>query len=107
LFDSDDYATVYHLPGTSGWRSNLNGLPTVLWIALIQIGDTTFDARNNQFGYDITGASNLVVAVEALTNLANQVWSPLQTVTLTDGLFHFSEPLQINSSSRFYRLSPP
>ena len=39
----------------------------------------------NEFGFTITGTSNLVIVVEACTDLANPVWSPLGTNTLIDG----------------------
>jgi hypothetical protein len=45
--------------------------------------------------------------VEASTNLANPVWTPLTNVTLTNGLFHFSESAQPNSAGRYYRIRSP
>jgi hypothetical protein len=45
--------------------------------------------------------------VEACTNLANAMWTPLLTLTLTNGLFYFSEPLQTNNTGRYYRISSP
>jgi len=49
--------------------------------------------RTNQFGFNITGTSNIVVVVEASTKLGNPTWSPLATNTLTDGSSYFSDPL--------------
>jgi hypothetical protein len=100
-------ATVYYLPGTSGWGSTFVGLPTVLWNPVIQTDDGSFGITNNQFGFNITNANNLTVAVEVCTNLAEPVWITLQTVTLTNGSFYFNEPFQANSPARFYRLSLP
>ncbi len=82
------------------------GLPAVVWNPMIQL-DSNFGVRSNLFGFDITGPVNSSVLVEAGANLTGTVWFPLQTITLTNGLFHFSEPLQSNSPGRFYRLSPP
>ena len=31
VFDGDSNATVYYLPGTTGWGSSFGGLPTALW----------------------------------------------------------------------------
>jgi hypothetical protein len=31
-FDGDNYATVYYLPGTTGWGTTFGGRPTSLWI---------------------------------------------------------------------------
>ena len=99
-----DNATVYYFPGATGWSSTFAGLPAVLWNPLIQTG-ANFGVRSNQFGFDITGPANLPIVVEATDNLVNPAWSPLQTITLVNGSFHFSDPVQ--SPGRFYRLSPP
>jgi len=45
--------------------------------------------------------------VQASTNLACSPWFPLQTVTLTNGSYHFSDPLPSNVVSRFYSLGLP
>ena len=102
-------ATVYYLPGTTGWSEFLadTGLPEVPWNAQAQTGDGSFGVQNQQFGFNITGTSNLVAVVTACTNLANPVWSPIQTVTLTNGTYYFSEPFQTNTPARFYQVSMP
>ncbi len=109
VFSGDNNATGYYLPGTTGWGefSANTDLPTALWTPLIQASGPNFGVNTNQFGFNITWASGWVVEVEVCTNLASSVWTPLQTVTLTNGLFHFSEPLQTNSSGRFYRIRSP
>jgi len=104
---TNDNATVYYLPGTTGWSSPFAGLPAVLWNPLIQTADASFGVHSNQFGFNITGTTNIPIVVEACTNLANPVWTPLQVLTLTNGLFYFSEPLKTNSPGRFYRISSP
>jgi hypothetical protein len=60
-----------------------------------------------QFGFTITGANNLVIVVEASTNLANPAWIPVGTNTLTGGSFYFSDPRWTNHPARFYRLRSP
>jgi hypothetical protein len=70
-----------------------------------QISETGFGSNTNTFGFDITGASNLVVVVQACTNLTDAGWLPVGTNTLTDGSSYFSDPVWTNFSSRFYRLS--
>jgi hypothetical protein len=45
--------------------------------------------------------------VEACTNLANPVWSPLQTITLTGSPVYFSDPAWTNYPARFYGLGVP
>ncbi len=104
VFGSDNRATAYYLPGTTGWSSTFAGLPAVLWNPLIQTGDGSFGVSNNQFGFNITGTANIPVVVEACTNLACPVWTPLQSFTLTNGLVYFSEPVQGNGGGRFYRI---
>jgi hypothetical protein len=79
----------------------------VLWNPLIQANGTNFGVTNNQFGFNITGTNNYTVVVEACTNLACPVWTPLQTATLTNGSFYFSDPQWTNYSSRYYGLGLP
>jgi hypothetical protein len=63
--------------------------------------------HTNQFGFNITGTSNIPIVVEACTNLASPVWTARQSLTLTNGLFYFSEPLQTNGSGRYFRIRSP
>jgi hypothetical protein len=107
VFASDDNATVYYLPGTTGWSTNFAGLPTVLWTPQVQTSDASFGVRTNQFGFSIAWASGMVIVVDACTNLANPTWSPLATNTLTSGSSYFSDPQWTNYPGRFYRLRWP
>ena len=101
--------TVYYLPGTSGWAgfATNTGLVPVLWNPLIQANGASFGLSNNNFGFNITGTTNIPIVVEACANLANPIWTPLQTLNLTNSSYYFSEPFQPNSSGRFYRISSP
>ena len=67
----------------------------------------SFGVQSNAFGFTISWATNVSVVVEACTNLANPVWTPLQTNALTNGSFYFSEPVQTNLPGRFYRIRSP
>jgi hypothetical protein len=107
LFLSAHDVTVYYLSGTTGWGSTFDHQPAVLWNPLIQTNSSNFGLSNNQFGFNIVGTAKIPIVLEACTNLANPVWIPLQTLTLTNGLFYFSEPFQTNSPGRFYRISSP
>ena len=105
-------AIIYYLPGTSGWGSRLSGQPAVLWNPGAQTGNVGFGVQSNQFGFNIIGNSNLVVVVEACTNLTAPVWSSLATNRLTNftggnGVSFFSDPQWTNYSDRFYRFSFP
>jgi hypothetical protein len=104
----DDFNTVaYFLPGTTGWDSTLGGLPTVLWNPVINSNGSGFGVRTNRFGFTVIGTANIPIVIEACTNLASQVWVPLQSCTLTNGLLYFSDPQWTNYPARFYRLRSP
>jgi len=117
LFSGDIYlannnAYVYYLPGTTGWGATFGYLPLVLWNPQALTSDTSFGVRNNQFGFNITGSSNLVIVVEACTNISNPAWAPIGTNTLntfigTNGLSYFSDLQWTNYPSRYYRLRSP
>jgi hypothetical protein len=107
VFSGNNNPTVYYLPGTTGWSSPFASRQALLWNALIQTNATNFGVQSNQFGFYITGTFYIPIVVEACTNLANPVWIPIQTFTLTSGLAYFSEPLQTNNSGRYYRISSP
>ena len=72
-----------------------------------QVEPASFGIRTNQFGFTITGSSNLVVVVEASGSLANPVWSPLQTNALNGNPLYFTDPYWTNYPSRFYRVTWP
>jgi hypothetical protein len=99
--------TAYYLPGTTGWSSSFAGLPAVLWNPLIQISGGNFGLSNNQFGFNVTGTANIPIVVEASINLAGPVWTPLLSLTLTNGSFYFSDAQWTNFPARFYRISSP
>jgi hypothetical protein len=104
-----DPATIYYLPGTTGWDAvSINtGLPVVLWLPQVQTSDASFGVRASQFGFNINWASGMTVVVEACTNLANPIWSAVATNSLTDGSSYFSDPQWTNYPCRFYRLRSP
>jgi hypothetical protein len=105
--------TAYYLPGTTGWGSTYDGIPTALWTLPnpLILKSSRLGAQSNGLGFTVSWATNKSVVVEACTDLANPVWQPLQTNTLTatatGGWFQFSEPVQTNNAGRFYRLRTP
>jgi hypothetical protein len=109
-FDHASKASVYYLPGTTGWGSTFGGLPTAPWLLpcpLILNSSPGFGLQTNGFGFIISWATNIPVAVEACTDLANPLWSPVGTNTLTNGSSYFSDPQWTNYPTRFYRLRSP
>jgi hypothetical protein len=109
VFAFDDNATVYYLPGSTGWSdfSTNAGLPVVLWTPQVETSNASFGVRTNQFGFTINWASGMNVVVEASANLAAPIWYPLATNTLTGGSSYFSDPQWTNHPARFYRLRWP
>jgi hypothetical protein len=111
IFLESYLATIYYLPGTSGWSytffSHPDGPPAVLWNLQAVTSDPSFGVRMNHFGFNITGSSNLVIVVEACTNLAYPTWIPVQTNTLAGGSSYFSDSQWTNYPACFYRLSSP
>lgn len=100
-------ATVFYLPGTSGWGPTFAGRPTTLWNPRIQLADANFGMQTNGFSFNITGNSNLVVVVEACTSLIQSAWTPLGTNTLVNGASSFHDSGSTSLSSRYYRLRSP
>jgi len=97
-------ATVYYLPGTTGWDSTFGGLSTALWSLpnpLILTSSSSFGVQTNRFGFIISWATNIPVVVEASTTLINRTWFPVATNTLTDGWSYFSDPQWTNYPGRF------
>jgi hypothetical protein len=107
VFADDFHATVYYLAGTSGWGTTFGSRPAALWNPQVQATGASFGVRTNTFSFTITGTSNLVIVVEACTILANPIWYPLATNTLTGGSCYFSDPQWTNYPARFYRLRSP
>jgi BspA type Leucine rich repeat region (6 copies) len=101
------YATIYYLPGTTGWGPTYDGQPTAPWLPQMQTLGYNVGGQTNQFGFNISWATGQTVVVEACTNLASHDWQPLQTNMLTTGSAWFGDPLYTNSPSRFYRLCSP
>jgi hypothetical protein len=107
VFNGDGNATVYYLPGTTGWTSTFGGRPAVLWNPQFETADPTFGVQNNQFGFTITGTTNIPIVLEASTDLATPSWTSLRNCTLTNGSIYFSDSALTNHASRFYRIRSP
>jgi len=110
VFGSDDNATAYYLPGTTGWGPVFGGLPTAPWLLpypVILTSSPAFGVHTNAFTFIISWATNASVVVEACTNLGNGPWYPLSTNTLNGGLSYFTDPESSNHVVQFYRVRWP
>ena len=106
-FEGANQATVYYLPGSTGWGSTFSNRPTALWLPEVRNVAARFGVHENQFGFDVSWAPGQTVVVEAATDLAAPVWSPVQTLTLAGDSIHFSDPQGTLQPVRFYRLRIP
>jgi len=110
VFSGDTGATVYYLPGTTGWGAAFDSRPTALWALPYPIiltganGNTNLGVRNNQFGFNVSWATNVPVIVLTATNLAKPVWTPVSTNALANGTCYCNDPQWRNYSGHFYRL---
>jgi hypothetical protein len=98
------------LPGTTGWGATFDSRPTAPWFLpnpLILNNGPGFGVQPGGFGFTISWATNVSVVVEAATNLANPVWIPVSTNTLTGGTSYFSDPQWTNYPVHFYRVQMP
>jgi hypothetical protein len=109
VFFYDTNTTAYYLPGTAGWEA-FSAVLVASWLQpnpLILTGSIGLDPQANGFGFTISWATNLSVVVESATNLANPVWVPVQTNSLTSGTAYFSDPQWTDFPDRFYCLRSP
>jgi BspA type Leucine rich repeat region (6 copies) len=100
-------ATLYYLPGATGWEADYGGRPTALWKPQVQTSPPTFGVQTNRFGFTVSWASDQVVVVEASPDLLSPTWSPIGTNVLAGGSAYFSDPQGMNYPRRFYRVRAP
>ena len=100
-------ATVYYLPGTTGWGSTLGGRPTALWNPQAHASEPAFGVPFNRFGFIVTGTTNIPIVIEAAPGVSGAPWTPLQSCTLTNGSIYFSDPQWTNHPTRLYRMRCP
>ena len=100
-------ATIYYLPGSTGWSTTFGGRPTLLWNPTIQ-HDASFGFAPDGFCFNIYGTANIPVIVEACTNLSCCVWTPLLTNSLdSSGALYFTDSSSTGHPARFYRIVWP
>jgi hypothetical protein len=102
VFDRDPKATVYYLPGTTGWSDTLGGLPTALWLPQMQ--PIAKSPGTTQMAFNIFWAKGKTVVIESCSDLLNPAWLPVATNTLTTGTWRFSDQNWTTSACGFYRV---
>jgi hypothetical protein len=107
IFDSPNLVTVYYLPGASGFAPSFNNVPVVLWNPVIQTTNADFGIGPHGFGFNIAGTPNIPVVVDASSDLTPGSWTPLQTLSLTNGLVFFNDSQWNQNPMRFYRIRSP
>jgi hypothetical protein len=107
FFGGDPLATVYYLPGTTGWGPTFDGRPTALWNPQVQNFSLSLGQGQGRFGLTIAGTVDIPVVIEASSDLLATAWTPLQTCTLTNGLIDFIDPSSTSYPVRFYRIRAP
>jgi hypothetical protein len=99
---------VYYMPGTTGWTNTFGGWPTAQWFrptpAILGVGNG-LGVQGNRFNFTVSWATNTSVIIQACTNLANPVWTPIATNALSGGVVNFSDFTWTNAPGRFYRVS--
>jgi uncharacterized repeat protein (TIGR03803 family) len=66
-----------------------------------------FGMQSNAFGFDFIGISNQTAIIEFCTNVAQPVWSPLQTNSLTGSPQYFFDDTFGRNAGCFYRIHSP
>lgn len=107
VFNGDTSATIYYLPGTTGWGPSFAGLATALWLPQMRFDGPRCGTGTNAFGFSIAWTSGQTVVVEACTNLASPAWCPVGTNTFVDASVCFSDSAWTNYPSRLYRTRWP
>jgi hypothetical protein len=106
-FSGDNSATVYYLPGATGWNTSFGAAPAVLWNPHFTNSSATFGGPGNHFGFNIAGSTNIPLVLQASSNLAAPVWTTLSSFTLTNGSVPFTDLQSTSFSKRFYRIVAP
>jgi probable HAF family extracellular repeat protein len=106
-FDTLVTSVVTNLVTTTNTSTYLDSAVYTLTAIVAQPELGLAAVRSNQFGFSITGTSNLSIVVEACTNLASPSWTPLQICTFTNGPIYFSDPAWRSYPMRFYRTRLP
>ncbi len=101
-------ATLYYLLAyASNWPATVSERPTRCWNPTVQ-RDAGFGFASGRFSFNIVGTTNIPVVVQATTNLASGVWTPVTNANLnSSGSLSFTDPASTSLPARFYRIVFP
>ena len=100
---------VYFLPDAFGWPvppDPWGEYSTAYWLPEILAAGGP-GVQDGTCTFTVGWTEGQTVVVEAVTNPTDTVWIPLETNTLTDDRFLFSDSLAEDHPARFYRLRSP
>ncbi len=99
---------LYYLPAfASSWPSTFAGRPTSCWNPTVQ-RDVAFGFAAGRFSFNVSGTPDIPVKVEATTNLATRIWTPVTNAKLdASGSLYFTDPAASTLFARFYRIVFP
>lgn len=105
-FEGADNVVIYRPAGSTGWGATLAGRPVLTRgvLTVATVAGAAFSGVPARFGFTINGTSNLIVVVEASTDLGAAVWVPVSTNTIGTATAVFSDPDSGSGQRRFYRL---
>ncbi|MGI6497176.1 MAG: leucine-rich repeat domain-containing protein [Kiritimatiellia bacterium] len=107
FYDTPD-ATVYYLPGATGWGDTFAGRPVVPWDAAFSTAVPPQTTASGAFAFGLAGTEGIPVRIEACDDLATRNWTILTNTTLSaDGTLDFTDPGAATRPSRFYRIVFP
>ena len=106
-FGRADLVTIFRLPAATGWGASFGERATVIWDPKILSEGPLFGFAEDQFGFAIASETDLKVAVQVSTDLANPEWFTLSTVTIENGSRYFADETSTDFPSGFYRLRMP
>ena len=100
---------LYYLPSAAGWPvppSPWHGYSTAYWLPEV-LADSPPTVQDGTCRFTVGWTEGQSVVVEACTDLDDPVWVPLDSRTLEDCGFLFSDSEAAGHSNRFYRLRSP
>lgn len=103
-FYYDTSTSLYYNSLTTGW--GVFATETSAHVVVYNPQASGLTETSNQFGFTITGNTDMPVVVEAATDVAGP-WTVLQSFTLTNGAVNFVDAQSASYPGRYYRFRSP